>query len=112
MKMITAVVKPHQLDKIRDALSAIGVHGLTISEVKGIGKQKGHRELYRGSEYVIDYNHKIKLEVAVRAEKLDEAVQVIIESANTNQVGDGKIFIHNLEKVVRIRTGETDENAL
>jgi len=112
MKMVTAVIKPFRLDDVREALSEVGVHGTTMTEVKGFGRQKGHTELYRGAEYAVDFLPKIKLEVAVSDERVDAVVETIIEAARTGQIGDGKIFVHNLEQVVRIRTGETDSDAL
>jgi nitrogen regulatory protein PII len=112
MKMVTAVIKPFRLDDVREALAEVGVHGTTMTEVKGFGRQKGHTELYRGAEYAVDFLPKIKLEVAVSDERVDAVVETIIEAARTGQIGDGKIFVHNLEQVVRIRTGETDSDAL
>lgn len=112
MKMITAIIKPFKLDDVRQALSELGVQGLTVSEVKGFGRQKGHTELYRGAEYVIDFLPKIKIEVGVNEELLEQAIEVISSSANTGNIGDGKIFITNLEQVIRIRTGETGPAAL
>ena len=112
MKKIEAVVKPFKLDEVREALSGIGVTGLTVTEVKGFGRQKGHTELYRGAEYVVDFLPKIKLEVAVADDQLERAVEAIQGAANTNKIGDGKIFVYDLEKVVRIRTGELDADAL
>lgn len=112
MKMVTAVIKPFRLDDVREALSEVGVHGTTMSEVKGFGRQKGHTELYRGAEYAVDFLPKIKLEVAVSDDRVDAVVETIIEAAKTGQIGDGKIFVHNLEQVVRIRTGETGSDAL
>lgn len=112
MKFITAILRPHQLDDVREALSDAGVSGITVTEVKGFGRQKGHTEMYRGSEYQIDFLPKVKLEIAVLASKLDTIIEAITNVANTGKVGDGKIFVSNLEKVVRIRTGETDQDAL
>jgi len=112
MKMITAIIKPFKLDDVREALSEIGIQGLTVSEVKGFGRQKGHTELYRGAEYVVDFLPKVKLEAAVNTDQLDQAVEAISKAANTGKIGDGKIFIHDLEQVVRIRTGETGTDAL
>lgn len=112
MKMITAIIKPFKLDDVREALSEIGIHGMTIEEVKGFGRQKGHTELYRGAEYVIDFIPKIKLQVAVKEEVLDQVVEAISGAANTNKIGDGKIFVTDLEQVVRIRTGETGPDAI
>ena len=112
MKLITAIVKPFKLDDVREALSDIGIAGVTVTEVKGFGRQRGHTELYRGAEYVVDFLPKVKLEIAVSEEQLDGAIDAIIESANTNKIGDGKIFVTNLERVIRIRTGETGNEAL
>ncbi|HIG79750.1 MAG TPA: P-II family nitrogen regulator [Cycloclasticus sp.] len=112
MKLITAIVKPFKLDDVREALSDIGIAGVTVTEVKGFGRQRGHTELYRGAEYVVDFLPKVKLEIAVSEEQLDPALDAIVSSANTNKIGDGKIFVTNLEKVIRIRTGETGNEAL
>jgi nitrogen regulatory protein P-II 1 len=112
MKKIEAVIKPFKLDDVREALSEVGVSGLTVTEVKGFGRQKGHTELYRGAEYVVDFLPKIKIEVVVPANLLDAAVDAIIKSARTGKIGDGKIFVSSVEQVVRIRTGETNETAL
>lgn len=112
MKLITAIVKPFKLDDVREALSELGVSGVTVTEVKGFGRQKGHTELYRGAEYVVDFLPKAKIEVAVTDVLLDQAVMAISKVANTGKIGDGKIFVTNLEQVVRIRTGETGEEAL
>ncbi|MCO5101676.1 MAG: P-II family nitrogen regulator [Burkholderiaceae bacterium] len=112
MKMITAVLKPFKLDEVREALSAIGVQGITVAEVKGFGRQKGHTELYRGAEYVIDFLPKVKIDVAVPDALVDRAVEVIQASARTGKIGDGKIFVYDLEQVIRIRTGETGNEAL
>jgi nitrogen regulatory protein PII len=112
MKLITAIIKPFKLDDVRDALSEIGIKGMTVTEVKGFGRQKGHTELYRGAEYVVDFLPKVKLEVAVNADLLDQVTEAIIKAARTEKIGDGKIFVQNLEEVVRIRTGETGESAL
>ncbi len=112
MKLITAIIKPFKMDDVREALSAIGVAGITTTEVKGFGRQKGHTELYRGAEYVVDFLPKIKLEIAVTDEMVDKAVSTIVKAANTGKIGDGKIFVSNLEQVVRIRTGETGEDAI
>jgi nitrogen regulatory protein P-II 1 len=112
MKKIEAVIKPFKLDEVREALSEIGVTGLTVTEVKGFGRQKGHTELYRGSEYVVDFLPKVKIEVVVTDTLLDEAVEAIIKAARTGKIGDGKIFVTSVEQVIRIRTGETNENAV
>ncbi|MCX7068888.1 MAG: P-II family nitrogen regulator [Methylococcales bacterium] len=112
MKLITAIIKPFKMDDVREALSEIGVAGVTATEVKGFGRQKGHTELYRGAEYVVDFLPKVKLEIAVADEVLDKAVQAIVKAANTGKIGDGKIFVSNLEQVIRIRTGETGEEAI
>ena len=112
MKLITAIIKPFKLEEVRQALDKIGVAGMTITEVKGFGRQKGHTELYRGAEYVIDLLPKIKVEIAVSSEQVEIAVEAIAKSVNTGNIGDGKIFISNLEKVIRIRTGEVDEDAI
>ena len=112
MKLITAIIKPFKLDDVREALSEIGVTGITATEVKGFGRQKGHTELYRGAEYVVDFLPKVKLEIAVSEGLLDSAVEAITKSANTGKIGDGKIFVSSLEQAVRIRTGETGSEAL
>ena len=112
MKMVTAVIKPFRMDDVREALAEVGVHGTTMSEVRGFGRQKGHTELYRGAEYAVDFLPKVKLEVAVDEDRLEAVVDAIIGAAKTGQIGDGKIFVHDLEQVVRIRTGETDRDAL
>jgi nitrogen regulatory protein P-II 2 len=112
MKLITAIVKPFKLDDVREALSEIGVTGVTVTEVKGFGRQKGHTELYRGAEYVVDFLPKTKVEVAVSSPLLDQALEAIIKAAGTGKIGDGKIFVTDLEQVIRIRTGETGEEAL
>ncbi len=112
MKFVTAILRPHKLDDVREALSALGVSGITVTEVKGFGRQKGHTELYRGAEYQVDFLPKIKLEIAISASQLDEVIEAISSVANSGKVGDGKIFVTNLEKVVRIRTGETNQDAL
>lgn len=112
MKLVTAVLKPFKLEDVRDALSDIGVSGITVTEVKGFGRQKGHTELYRGSEYVVDFLPKVKVEIALSDDLVDQAVDSIIKAANTGKIGDGKIFVTELEKVVRIRTGETGAEAL
>lgn len=112
MKFITAVIKPFKLDDVRDALSAIGVQGLTVTEVKGFGRQKGHTELYRGAEYVVDFLPKVKIEIAISDEQVDSAIEAIRKVTNTGKIGDGKIFVSALEQVIRIRTGETGEEAI
>lgn len=112
MKMITAIIKPFRLDDVREALSDLGVTGITVTEVKGFGRQKGHTELYRGAEYVVDFLPKLKLEIAVSDELAPRVVETIRQSANSGKIGDGKIFVTALEQVVRIRTGELDEDAL
>ena len=112
MKMVTAIVKPFKLDEVREALSGIGVQGITVTEVKGFGRQKGHTELYRGAEYVVDFLPKIKLEVAVTDEQVDGVIEAIMKAAGTGKIGDGKVFVYDLERVVRIRTGELDADAL
>ncbi len=112
MKLITAIIKPFKLDDVREALSEIGVQGITVTEVKGFGRQKGHTELYRGAEYVVDFLPKVKIEVAIAAEMTDRVIEAISKAANTGKIGDGKIFVMNLEQAVRIRTGETGADAL
>jgi nitrogen regulatory protein P-II 2 len=112
MKFVTAIIKPFKLDEVREALSAVGVHGLTVTEVKGFGRQKGHTELYRGAEYVVDFLPKVKIEVAISDDQLDTTIEAIEKAANTGKIGDGKIFVFNLEHVVRIRTGETGDAAI
>jgi nitrogen regulatory protein P-II 2 len=112
MKFVSAIIKPFKLDEVREALSAIGVQGITVTEVKGFGRQKGHTELYRGAEYVVDFLPKVKLEVAIKDDMLDQVVDAIEKSAATGKIGDGKIFVFNLEQVYRIRTGETGVDAL
>ena len=112
MKLITAIIKPFKLDDVRSALSEIGVSGMTVTEVKGFGRQRGHTELYRGAEYVVDFVPKTRVEVAVKNELVDQVVEAIVGAAKTGKVGDGKIFISDIERVVRIRTGESDEQAL
>jgi nitrogen regulatory protein PII len=112
MKLISAIIKPFKLDDVRAALSEIGVSGMTVTEVKGFGRQRGHTELYRGAEYVVDFVPKTRIEVAVKEPLVDQVVEAIINAAKTGKVGDGKIFITNLERVLRIRTGETDDQAL
>ena len=112
MKMVTAIVKPFKLDEVREALSAIGVQGITVTEVKGFGRQKGHTELYRGAEYVVDFLPKVKVEVVVKDSDVERAIEAIVKAAKTGKIGDGKIFVTSVEQVVRIRTGETDESAV
>jgi len=112
MKLITAIIKPFKLDDVREALSEIGIKGLTVTEVKGFGRQKGHTELYRGAEYVVDFLPKVKIETAVSNEILDQAIETIIQAANTGKIGDGKIFVQSIEQTIRIRTGETGPEAL
>ncbi len=112
MKMLTAIIKPFKLDEVREALSAIGVQGVTVTEVKGFGRQKGHTELYRGAEYVVDFLPKVKIETAIQDGIVDQVIEAIEKSAGTGKVGDGKIFICDLEQAIRIRTGETGEDAL
>ena len=112
MKLVTAIIKPFKLDEVREALSAIGVQGITVTEVKGFGRQKGHTELYRGAEYVVDFLPKVKIEAAIANKMLDQVIEVIEKSATTGKIGDGKIFVYDLEQVYRIRTGETGEEAL
>ena len=112
MKKIEAIIKPFKLDEVREALSELNISGLTVTEVKGFGRQKGHTELYRGAEYVVDFLPKIKVEVVVASEMLDTAVEAIIKAAHTGKIGDGKIFVSTVEQVIRIRTGEVNESAL
>jgi nitrogen regulatory protein P-II 2 len=112
MKLITAIIKPFKMDDVREALSEIGVAGVTATEVKGFGRQKGHTELYRGAEYVVDFLPKVKLEIAVTDEVLEKAIDAIVKAANTGKIGDGKIFVTSLDQVIRIRTGETGEDAI
>ena len=112
MKLVSAIIKPFKLDEVREALSAIGVQGITVTEVKGFGRQKGHTELYRGAEYVVDFLPKVKLEIAFSNELLDQVVEAIETAARTGKIGDGKIFVYDLEQVVRIRTGETGADAV
>jgi len=112
MKLITAIIKPFKQDDVREALSEIGIAGVTVTEVKGFGRQKGHTELYRGAEYVVDFLPKVKMEIAVATDIVDQAVEAIINAANTGKIGDGKIFVTSLEQVIRIRTGETGNEAL
>jgi nitrogen regulatory protein P-II 2 len=112
MKMVTAVIKPFRLDDVRDALASLDIKGMTVTEVKGFGRQKGHTELYRGAEYIVDFLPKIKLNVAVQANLVEQVVEAITSTAQTGKIGDGKIFVTEIERVVRIRTGETDNDAL
>ena len=112
MKLVTAVIKPFKLDDVREALSEIGVQGLTVTEVKGFGRQKGHTELYRGAEYVVDFLPKVKIEAAIDDELVDQVIETISKSANTGKIGDGKIFVTALEQIIRIRTGETGSDAI
>jgi nitrogen regulatory protein P-II 2 len=112
MKIVMAIIKPFKLDEVRDALTAIGVHGMTVTEVKGYGRQKGHTEIYRGAEYAVSFLPKIKIEVAIASEMVDKAIEAITAAAKTGQIGDGKIFILSIESAMRIRTGETDAAAL
>ena len=112
MKIVVAVIKPFKLDEVRDALTAIGVHGMTVSEVKGYGRQRGHTEIYRGAEYAVSFLPKVKIEIAVATDQVDRVIEAIIGAAKTGQIGDGKIFVTSIERAVRIRTGETDTDAL
>ena len=112
MKMVTAIVKPFKLDEVREALSALGVQGITVTEVKGFGRQKGHTELYRGAEYVVDFLPKVKLEVVVKDTDVERCVEAIVKAAKTGKIGDGKIFVTPVEQVIRIRTGETNDEAV
>jgi len=112
MKQLTAIIKPFKLDDVREALSGIGVQGMTVTEVKGFGRQKGHTELYRGAEYKVDFVPKVKLEVAIADDRLEQVIEAITTAANTGKIGDGKIFVYDLEQVIRIRTGETGTDAL
>jgi nitrogen regulatory protein PII len=112
MKLITAIVKPFKLDDVREALSEIGVQGITVTEVKGFGRQKGHTELYRGAEYVVDFLPKVKIEVAIAEAVVEQTIEAITKAANTGKIGDGKVFVAPLEQVIRIRTGETGEDAI
>lgn len=112
MKLVTAVIKPFKLDDVREALSEIGVQGITVTEVKGFGRQKGHTELYRGAEYVVDFLPKVKLEIAISEDMLDKVIEAVMNAANSGKIGDGKIFVSNLEQVIRIRTGETGSDAV
>jgi nitrogen regulatory protein P-II 2 len=112
MKMVVAIIKPFRLDDVRDALANIGIKGITVTEVKGFGRQKGHTELYRGAEYVVDFLPKVKLEIAIAEDQVDSVIEAIVNSAGTGKIGDGKIFVSDLERVIRIRTGETGHDAL
>ena len=112
MKLVTAIIKPFKLDEVREALSAIGVQGITVTEVKGFGRQKGHTELYRGAEYVVDFLPKVKIEAAIQSDLLDQVVEAIEKAASTGKIGDGKIFVVPLEQAIRIRTGETGDDAI
>jgi nitrogen regulatory protein P-II 2 len=112
MKMVTAIIKPFKLDEVRETLSAIGVQGITVTEVKGFGRQKGHTELYRGAEYVVDFLPKVKIDAAIADSMVDQVIEAIEKSAGTGKIGDGKIFVFDIEQVIRIRTGETGEDAL
>jgi nitrogen regulatory protein P-II 2 len=112
MKLVTAIIKPFKLDDVRDALAEVGIKGMTVTEVKGFGRQKGHTELYRGAEYVVDFVPKVKLEVAVDSAILDQVIEAIVDATRTDKIGDGKIFVYDVERILRIRTGETDQDAL
>ena len=112
MKLVPAIIKPFKLDDVRESLSEIGVQGITVTEVKGFGRQKGHTELYRGAEYVVDFLPKVKIDVAIADDQLDRVIEAITKAANTGKIGDGKIFVVNLEQAIRIRTGETDTDAI
>ncbi|HEY0962621.1 MAG: P-II family nitrogen regulator [Pseudomonadota bacterium] len=112
MKMINAIIKPFKLDDVREALSEIGVQGITVTEVKGFGRQKGHTELYRGAEYVVDFLPKLKVEVVVKDSALEQTIETITKAANTGKIGDGKIFVYDIEQAIRIRTGETGDDAI
>jgi nitrogen regulatory protein P-II 2 len=112
MKLVTAIIKPFKLEEVRDALSAAGIHGMTITEVKGYGRQKGHKEIYRGAEYTVNFLPKVRIDVAVDDGQVDKVIEVITSAAKTGQIGDGKIFVTPIERAVRIRTGETDTDAL
>ena len=112
MKLVTAIIKPFKLDEVREALSGIGVQGITVTEVKGFGRQKGHTELYRGAEYVVDFLPKVKVEVVVKDDDVERCVDAIVKAARTGKIGDGKIFVTTVERIVRIRTGEIDESAV
>jgi len=112
MKLVSAIIKPFKLDEVREALAAVGVQGITVTEVKGFGRQKGHTELYRGAEYVVDFLPKVKVDAAIRDDMLEQVIETIEKSASTGKIGDGKIFVFDVEQVIRIRTGETGEEAL
>jgi|SRR5690606_35843333 nitrogen regulatory protein P-II 2 len=112
MKLVTAIIKPFKLDDVREALNALGVHGMTVTEVKGYGRQKGHTEIYRGAEYAVNFLPKLRIEIAVESGRADKVVEAITSAAKTGQIGDGKIFVTDVERAVRIRTGETDNDAL
>jgi len=112
MKKVEAIIKPFKLDEVKEALSGVGIHGITVSEVKGFGRQRGHTELYRGAEYVVDFLPKVKLEIIVKEDQVAAVLEAVAEAAKTGRIGDGKIFVTNIEEVVRIRTGETGENAI
>lgn len=112
MKMVTAIIKPFKLDDVRESLSEIGVQGITVTEVKGFGRQKGHTELYRGAEYVVDFLPKVKIEAAISDDLVERAIEAITKAANTGKIGDGKIFVYDLEQIIRIRTGETGADAI
>jgi nitrogen regulatory protein PII len=112
MKLVTAIIKPFKLDEVRSALSELGVSGMTVTEVKGFGRQRGHTELYRGAEYVVDFVPKTRIEIAVRTELLEQVIDAIVKAARTGKVGDGKIFVTDIQRAIRIRTGETDDSAL
>ena len=112
MKLVTAIIKPFKLDEVREALAAVGVQGITVTEVKGFGRQKGHTELYRGAEYVVDFLPKVKVEAAIRDDLVDQVIETIEKAASTGKIGDGKIFVFDVEQVIRIRTGDTGEEAL
>ena len=112
MKLVTAIIKPFKLEEVRDALTRIGIHGMTVTEVKGYGRQKGHTEIYRGAEYAVNFLPKLRLEIAVASDRVDKVIEAITAAAKTGQIGDGKIFVTEIERAVRIRTGETDNDAL
>ena len=112
MKFVTAVIKPFKLDEVRDALNAIGVHGMTVAEVKGYGRQRGHKELYRGAEYNVDFLPKVRVDIAVQEDQVERVIETIRKAAKTGQIGDGKIFVTSIEHAIRIRTGESDQDAL